>query len=213
MVKISTRAAVRDSTVLVACSPSIRGIRMSISTTSGCSATARSIASTPSAASPTTSMPPAVPMITRNPVRTRRWSSAIRSRIGAASAWSTAASSMIMCRSAYGVGSGPVILLEEDSRPATSPFLGTRPGGLLPSPCRWIRVAQILPYGDAPTLPGAADSCHRRSTVVRSQRQESIMTNLTTRPEAVTRTGSGPDRASAADCSGSDPPASSSPSD
>jgi hypothetical protein len=40
----------------VASSPSVPGIRMSISTTSACSERARSTAAAPSAASPTTSM-------------------------------------------------------------------------------------------------------------------------------------------------------------
>jgi hypothetical protein len=54
---------------LVASSPSIPGIRMSISTTSGRCLSAAATASLPSAASATTGMP-AAPRISRKPPRT-----------------------------------------------------------------------------------------------------------------------------------------------
>ena len=59
----------------------MRGIRTSISTTSGCSAAARSTASAPSAASPTTSMSGCADSNALNPARTRPWSSASRTRV------------------------------------------------------------------------------------------------------------------------------------
>ena len=60
----------------VASMPSTRGIRMSISTTSGWCPSTAATACSPSAASATTSMPAAF-RISRNPRRTRVWSSAI----------------------------------------------------------------------------------------------------------------------------------------
>ena len=63
----------------VASRPSIPGMRMSISTTSGRVRRTASTASSPSAASATTSMPSAVRII-RKPVRTSAWSSATTTR-------------------------------------------------------------------------------------------------------------------------------------
>ncbi len=64
---------------LVASRPSISGIRMSISTTSGRCRSVAATASWPSAASATTGMP-AEPRISRNPPRTSVWSSAMTTR-------------------------------------------------------------------------------------------------------------------------------------
>ena len=61
---------------LVAASPSISGIRMSISTTSTPPARTRSSASRPVVASPTTSRSSADSISTRNPARSSAWSSA-----------------------------------------------------------------------------------------------------------------------------------------
>src|SRR5689334_19164467 len=65
----------------VALIPSIPGIWTSISTTSGRSASASSIAFSPSDASPTTLMSGSTDRIIRNPARTRSWSSTSRTRI------------------------------------------------------------------------------------------------------------------------------------
>ena len=70
----------------VASSPSIPGIRMSISTTSGPCAAACDTAAAPLAASPTTVMPSAASRMTQNPARTSSWSSTTSTRIGAGSA-------------------------------------------------------------------------------------------------------------------------------
>ena len=64
---------------LVASSPSISGIRMSISTTSGRYLSVAATASRPSAASATTGMP-AEFRISRKPPRTSVWSSAMTTR-------------------------------------------------------------------------------------------------------------------------------------
>jgi len=61
---------------LVASSPSVPGIRMSISTTSGLCRRASVNASAPSAASPTTVMSAWASSSARNPARTSAWSSA-----------------------------------------------------------------------------------------------------------------------------------------
>ncbi len=76
-----TRVSSPPSAVIrrVASRPSIRGIRMSISTMSGLVRRTAETASTPSSASATTSMPSAARII-RNPVRTSDWSSAITAR-------------------------------------------------------------------------------------------------------------------------------------
>ncbi len=66
----------------VASTPSIRGIRMSISTTSGCSARTWSSACRPSPASPTTARSCSASRIIRKPVRSSGWSSTSRTRIG-----------------------------------------------------------------------------------------------------------------------------------
>ena len=59
----------------VASTPSISGIRMSISTTSGGSSSTSRTASTPSPAAPTTRMPSWASMMTRTPSRNSSWSS------------------------------------------------------------------------------------------------------------------------------------------
>ena len=69
----------------VAASPSITGIRMSISTTSGRSSPTRVIPSAPSDASPITCRSAAPPRISPNPVRTSGSSSTTTSRIRSAS--------------------------------------------------------------------------------------------------------------------------------
>ena len=61
--------------------PSSRGIRMSISTTSGRSRRATATACTPSPASPTTSRSGSASSSTRNPPRTSSWSSATSTRM------------------------------------------------------------------------------------------------------------------------------------
>src|SRR6266567_3434447 len=66
----------------VASRPSIPGMRMSMSTTSGSSRTAVSTASALSLASPTTSMSSSPLRMDRNPARTREWSSTTSTRIG-----------------------------------------------------------------------------------------------------------------------------------
>ena len=66
----------------VASSPSIPGIRMSISTTSGRQPTAAASAASPLAASPTTVMSSAVSRMTQNPERTSSWSSTTSTLIG-----------------------------------------------------------------------------------------------------------------------------------
>ncbi len=63
----------------------MRGIRMSMSTTSGASSSARATASAPSTASPTTVMSGSASRIIRRPVRTSSSSSASRTRIMRAS--------------------------------------------------------------------------------------------------------------------------------
>ncbi len=65
----------------VASTPSIRGIRMSISTTSGCSARTWSSACWPSPASPTTTRSDSASRIIRKPVRSSGWSSTSSTRI------------------------------------------------------------------------------------------------------------------------------------
>jgi hypothetical protein len=65
----------------VASMPSSRGIRTSMSTTSGWSCLAMATAWTPSVASPTTSMSGWAARIMANPSRTSSWSSATRTRI------------------------------------------------------------------------------------------------------------------------------------
>ena len=80
VVRMMIRTSVRDARMrLVASSPSISGIRMSISTTSGWYLSAAATAAAPSAASATTSMP-AEPRISRKPPRTSVWSSAMTTR-------------------------------------------------------------------------------------------------------------------------------------
>ncbi len=77
MVKISTRGwdpAAASS--LVAAMPSMTGILMSISTTSGAVFLATATASAPSAASPSTTRSGSESMSSRNPARTMAWSSA-----------------------------------------------------------------------------------------------------------------------------------------
>ena len=67
----------------MASSPSMPGIRMSISTTSGWLAAAARTAASPLAASPTTVIPSAASRMTQNPERTSSWSSTTITRIGA----------------------------------------------------------------------------------------------------------------------------------
>jgi len=62
--------------------PSIPGIRISISTTSGRWAVTAAIADSPLAASPTTVMPSAASRMTQNPYLTSSWSSTTSTRIG-----------------------------------------------------------------------------------------------------------------------------------
>ena len=66
----------------VASSPSMPGMRMSISTTSGSCACTWVTASAPLAASPTTVIPSAVSRITQKPALTSSWSSTTSTRIG-----------------------------------------------------------------------------------------------------------------------------------
>src|SRR3954447_18431405 len=61
--------------------PLMRGMRTSISTTSGASSMALATASSPFSASATTSMCSSVPSTTYRPRRNRAWSSAIRTRM------------------------------------------------------------------------------------------------------------------------------------
>src|SRR5918994_360176 len=68
----------------VAVRPSVPGMRMSMSTTSGVSRRTSCTASSPSAASPTTSMSSWASSRARKPARTRAWSSASTTRITAA---------------------------------------------------------------------------------------------------------------------------------
>ncbi|SCE28289.1 hypothetical protein GA0115253_104081, partial [Streptomyces sp. Termitarium-T10T-6] len=70
----------------VAASPSVPGIRMSMSTTSAFVARASSTAWAPSAASPTTSMSGSESTSTRNALRSSAWSSASSTLIGASRA-------------------------------------------------------------------------------------------------------------------------------
>src|SRR3954452_10749228 len=65
----------------MACTPSTRGITRSISTTSGRRRCAAAIASRPSPASPTTSMPSWSDRNVRSPSRTTAWSSTTSTRI------------------------------------------------------------------------------------------------------------------------------------
>ncbi len=86
VVSMTTRTAASAGSALimrVAASPSVPGIRMSISTTSGAVVRASSTASAPSAASPTTSMPGSESTSTRNALRSRAWSSASSTLMGA----------------------------------------------------------------------------------------------------------------------------------
>jgi hypothetical protein len=88
VVRITTRTPARRWSAAirrVASSPSVPGIRMSINRTSGVSSEASRAASSPSAASPTTSMSDCASRSERNPARTRAWSSASRTRIVAPS--------------------------------------------------------------------------------------------------------------------------------
>src|SRR5205823_1514020 len=80
VVSITTFVSIpsRSSRRRVASIPSSSGMRTSMSTTSGRSRCVSSIASRPSEASPTTSMSLSASRIIRNPVRTRSWSSTIR---------------------------------------------------------------------------------------------------------------------------------------
>ncbi len=66
----------------VASSPSIPGIRMSMSTTSGWWAATADTAASPFPASPTTVIPSAASRMTQNPERTSSWSSTTSTRIG-----------------------------------------------------------------------------------------------------------------------------------
>ena len=84
---VSTKTRVRlsaGSVVMrrVASSPSISGMRMSITTTSGFSARTCSSACAPVAASPTTSMSSRESSSARNPARTIGWSSASTTLVG-----------------------------------------------------------------------------------------------------------------------------------
>ena len=74
------------STWRVAASPSTRGIRTSMSTTSGRCRRASATASTPSAASATTCRSGSRSISDRKPSRTRAWSSASRTQINSATA-------------------------------------------------------------------------------------------------------------------------------
>ena len=67
----------------VASMPSTRGMRTSMSTTSACSRRATVTASSPSAASPTTTRSGWASTIMANPLRTSSWSSATTTRTGA----------------------------------------------------------------------------------------------------------------------------------
>jgi hypothetical protein len=69
----------------MAVTPSMFGMRRSMSTTSGRSRRAIATPSLPSAASPTTSMSSWRSKKTRSPMRTTEWSSTIRTRIRALS--------------------------------------------------------------------------------------------------------------------------------
>ena len=71
--------------VRVASMPLTRGIRTSISTTSGANSSDLVIASSPSSASATTSMPSSDSRTMLRPRRNSAWSSAIRTRIGSSS--------------------------------------------------------------------------------------------------------------------------------
>src|SRR6266536_1944684 len=85
VVRISTRTCSRPrvrTISLVAWIPSNFGMRMSMSTTSGRVARARSTASAPLAASPTTLMSSSASSSTLNPDRPRTWSSASSTLIG-----------------------------------------------------------------------------------------------------------------------------------
>ena len=85
---MTTLGAAAGSRVIsrVASRPSMPGIRMSISTTSGPWAAACDTAASPLAASPTTVMPSAASRMTQNPERTSSWSSTTSTRIGAGAA-------------------------------------------------------------------------------------------------------------------------------
>ena len=76
MIRVLAPAGTADRIRFVASIPSIPGMRMSMSTTSGRSFAVAATASAPSAASAATSIP-ADARISRNPPRTSAWSSAI----------------------------------------------------------------------------------------------------------------------------------------
>ena len=84
VVRMITRVAVVSGSAMsarVAASPSVPGMRMSMSTTSGCSRRTSSIAPAPSSASPTTSRPGSRRSRTVRPRRTRASSSTTATRI------------------------------------------------------------------------------------------------------------------------------------
>ena len=90
MVRMTTLGAAAQGRAAVisrvASRPSMPGIRMSMSTTSGASARAAATASVPLAASPTTLIPSAASRITQKPARTSSWSSTTSTRTGPAGA-------------------------------------------------------------------------------------------------------------------------------
>jgi hypothetical protein len=90
----------------VASSPSIPGIRMSISTTSGAFSATAATAPAPFAASPTTLMPSAASRITQKPARTSSWSSTTSTRIGRATSVAVRSVVLIMGGSFTGPAAG-----------------------------------------------------------------------------------------------------------
>jgi hypothetical protein len=107
---VSTSTSHTDSpaSLRVASMPSMPGIRMSISTTSGSWSRATDTAASPSAASPTTSMSGAESRIITSPVRIAAWSSATTTRMGPAFTWPLRPERAAAARHARASGRRPV---------------------------------------------------------------------------------------------------------
>jgi len=139
-----------DKISRAAARPSHRGIRISISSTSGTSCAASACASSPSAASPTTSMSASASSNARKPARTSAWSSASSTRI-------IATSTPHGCRRTHRITAGaPAATTATPSRHGTSTERVDRPTHHLIAPPPACGAHQ--PAAAAP--PAAAHICH-----------------------------------------------------
>ncbi len=135
----------------VATMPSITGIRMSISTTSGCSDLASVTAWLPSAASPTTVMPASCPSSSRSAVRMSAWSSTMSTEVIADGPIDGRLPDAAGRRVGGSAGSAG---RPGRRRAAASPPFDSRPAWVRPPPCRGPRRPALgCRAGRAPRWP------------------------------------------------------------